>query len=72
MAERAIEDLFDEAARRVEDMLDAEFVKFQSGLSQTYPDLSVEEYLATTANYLGQCEASKQDFLQRFDAELNS
>jgi hypothetical protein len=48
------------------------FYAFQSVLFQTYPDLDVDGYVGATAFYLGHCEAKKRDFLQRFEAVLNS
>jgi hypothetical protein len=36
------------------------------------PGVDVEGYVAATAFYLGHCEAKKGDFLQRFEAGLNS
>jgi hypothetical protein len=69
---RPIDDAIAEAARRLAELLDEDFLTFEAGLLRAYPDLDADGYVVATAYFLGHAEAQKREFIQRVLAELES
>jgi hypothetical protein len=68
---RPIEDVFVDTARQVEELLDQDFLAFQSVL-RGCSELTVDEYCAVTGGFLAHYEAKRREFAQAFHAALHA
>jgi hypothetical protein len=65
-----IEDVLNEGARQVADIIDADFFVFEARLAQAFPDLSATEYAVLTGAYAAHGQQQKREFVRYFAAAL--
>ena len=70
-AAMTLEERLTEGARRVQEILDEDFLRFQSVLFQAYPDIDVDGYRRDGV-FTGHCDHVGRRFVQQFHDALHA